>query len=553
MRLKSFWNKYRAIILVILCVVLANVLVQVRVFRWDLTDDKIYSLSEASKELLRKTDAPIEVTLLLDGELSSGFKRLRKATIETLEEMEVYAHGLKIKYLNVNEADKKTRENLVSQGLMPYEESQTEHNGKTVVINTYPYAIMAYKGDSVFIDLFKGVGQTEEEALNASIEQLEYSFMEPLHLMQRTTIPRVAILEGHEEPDERYSYDLESVLSQYFRVDRGNINGDSVDAHILDDYAAIIVANPQATFGETERFIIDQYIMHGGAVLWAVDGVRFSEEMLQSKGVTPIIEHEIGIKDMLFRYGIRIEPALVQDIQCLTIPLASGSSQQSDIQIPWTYAPILQTNPYHPISRNVGAIMSTFVSPINAVNVEDSIDKIALLFTSTNTRLIATPNEVNLNDINPDWNTFTEQHVPVAVAMEGRFPSAYAHRMMPEGVISNEPICKRGVHARQVVIGTGSVLMNEAIRNQVFPMGYDRYRNHLFSNRDFIVNAVLWLTDGEGLISLRSKIVPLRLLNTKRAYDKRSTVETISTICPILILALIGGTVWIIRKRRYEK
>ena len=546
--------KIRNLLIVLGCVVLANVLVQLRVFRWDMTDDRIYSLSEASKRVLKETDAPIEVTLLLDGELSTGFRRLRKATIETLEEMRVYSHGLEIHYLDVNEADASTRRAIEERGMVPTRNTTREHSGKTVEIRTYPYAILVYKGDSAVVNLFNGVGQSAEEVLNASIEQLEYNLMEPLQLMQRREVPRVAILEGHDEPDERYTYDLEESLSRYFHVDRGSINGEGVDVHILDNYQAIIIANPQSSFGEAERFVIDQYIMRGGSVFWAVDGVRFSNEMLQSGGVTPIAAHEIGIQEMLFHYGVRINPALVQDVQCLTIPVQTGgSSQQSSVQIPWTYAPLLLTNQYHPITRNLGPVMSTFVSPIDAVGGEDGIDKYVLLGTSTASKVTMTPNEVNLNETNQDWSTFEYQYIPVGVALEGSFPSAYSHRMMPEGVISHEPIIKQGERTRQVVIGTGSVLMNEVQRNQVMPMGYDVYHHHLYSNRDFIVNAVLWLTASDGLISLRAKVVPLRLLNTKRAYAERTKIELISTICPIVVLLAIGGIVFVIRRKKYAK
>lgn len=548
----GYWKKYRVAITVVVCVILANVLVQLRVFRWDLTDDKIYSLSDASKVLLQQTDAPIEVTILLNGELSAGFQRLRKATIETLEEMKVYAHGLQIHYQNLNELDAKARQEMEQQGFVPTRNTIVEHSGKTVEMRTYPYAVLRYHDEEAIINLLSGTEQSEEEVTNAGIEQLEYNLMEPLYLMQRTETPRVAILEGHDEADERYSYDLENTLSAYFQVDRGSINGDSVDLHILDNYQAIIIANPQSSFGETERYIIDQYIMRGGKVLWAVDGVRFSDEMLHSEGYTPIVEHEIGIKDMLFRYGICIDPALVQDVQCLTIPVqAPSSSKQSHILIPWTYAPLLQSNPYHPITHDLGAIMSTFVSPIRAVNDEDGIEKFVLLYTSTATKVTRCPNEVNLSGNEQNWDQYEHANVPVAASMEGVFPSAYAHRMMPEGVMGNDPVIKQSAPTRQVVIGSGSVLMNNAQQNQVMAMGYDPVTGRLYSNRDFITNAMLWLTDGDGLISLREKIVPLRLLNTKRAYKERTKVEIISTVAPIVFLLLVGGAVIVIRKRKY--
>ena len=293
--------------------------------------------------------------------------------------------------------------------------------------------------------------------------------------------------------------------------------------------------------------------MRGGTVLWVVNGVRFSNDVLQSDGFTPIIPLDLGITDMLFRYGIRINPALVQDLQCMTIPVnVSEDPQTPNLQpIPWTYAPLLLTSNSSPITRNTGQVMSTFVSPIDAVGGADGIDKRVLLATSTATRVTATPGEVNLNDLQPDLEAFRYQYVPVAVSLEGTFNSAFAHRMMPDSIVSDEPIRKQSVATRQVVVGSGSIIMNEVERNQVLPMGYDRYNQIQFSNRDFIANVLLWLTDSEGLIQLREKTVALRLLNDKRAHDERARVQAISTISPIAILALLGGVIWIIRKRKY--
>ncbi len=528
------------------------------VVRWDLTDDKHYSLSEASKTLLRQTDAPIEVTLLLDGDLNAGFRRLKKATEETVEEMAVYAKITNHKLQNTNGvAD--------SIGLSPIVIHEREQNGKTAQTLVYPYALMQYKGKRAVVTLLKNTrGLSGEENLNASIEQLEFAFTEALHLLLQTETPRVAILEGHNEPDEMHTYDLMTALSKYFQVDRGSIvppepafrdEPEEIDAHLLDGYQAIIIAAPQTAFNEAERFVIDQYIMRGGTVLWAIDGVRFSEQVLQTEGFTPIIPLDLGLTEMLFRYGVRITPALVQDIQCLPIPVnVSTNPEQPNLQpMPWTYAPLLLTSQASPITRNMGQVMSTFVSPIEAVGGEDGIDKRVLLATSTASRVTATPGKVDLNDMNPDIQTFKYQYVPVAVSLEGVFTSAFAHRMVPEGIATNEPICKESPKTRQVVIASGSVLMNEVQKGQALPMGYDRYSGMQFSNRDLIVNAVLWLTDGEGLIALREKNVALRLLNDKRAHDERLRVQLVSTISPVAILALIGGIVWIVRKRKFER
>lgn len=560
-RQKTGMRKYALYIFIVGLFLCLYGVLQVRPVRWDMTDDKHYSLSEASKSLLRQTDEPIEVTLLLEGDLNAGFRRLKKATEETIEEMNVFGQ------FTIHNSQL-TKDIADSLGLRPIVIHEREQNGKTAQTTVYPYAIMQYKGKRAVVTLLKNTrGLSGEENLNASIEQLEFAFMEALHLLQQTETPRVAILEGHGEPDEAHTYDLMSALSKYFQVDRGQIvesqkskDRDEVaqrpiDIHILDGYKAILIIDPQTPFSEQERFIIDQYLMRGGAVLWAVNGVRFSEQVLQSDGFTPILPLEVGLTDMLFRYGVRVNPALVQDIQCLPIPVnVSNDPSQPNLQpMPWTYAPLLLTSQGSPVTKNMGQVMSTFVSPVDAVGGEDGIEKRVLLATSTASRVTATPGEVDLNDLNPDMNAFQYQYVPVAVSMEGVFNSAFAHRMAPEGIETDEPILKTSRKTRQIVIGSSSILLNEIQKNQALPMGYDRYSGMQFSNRDFAANALLWLTDSEGLISLREKSVALRLLNDKRAHDQRAQVQAVSTILPVAILAIIGGIVFVIRKRKYEK
>lgn len=547
--------KARNIVIVLFVVGLLNLLAYLFVIRVDMTDDKHYSLSEASIELLRKTEASIDITLFLQGDLNAGFERLQRATKETIEEMSVHSD---IQFSIEDVQSSYSKEEAERMGMRPIVIHEREQDGKTAQTTIYPYALIQYKGKKAVVTLLKNTrGLSGEENLNASIEQMEFAFMEALSLLLQTETPRIAIIEGHGEPDETHTYDLMTALSRYFQVDRGQISGiDSiVDAHILDDYRAILILAPQTPFSDQERFIIDQYLMRGGSILWAINGIRLSEEVLQQEGFTPIIPLDLGLSEMFFRYGIRINPALVQDIQCLPIPVnVSSDPEQPNLQpMPWTYAPLLLTSQGSPITRNMGQVMSTFVSPIEAVGGEDGIEKRVLLATSTASCLTATPGKVDLNDMNPNIEQFKYQYIPIAVSLEGVFPSAYAHRMMPDGIASDEKIRKQSTPTRQIVIASGSIVINETQKGQVLPMGYDRYSGMQFSNRDMIVNCLLWLTDSEGLINLREKDITLRLLNDKRAHDERLTVQLISTISPIAILALVGGVVMIIRKRKYQK
>ena len=540
----------------IVLLVLANVLVRVRVFRWDMTDDKIYSLSEASKELLRQTDAPIEVTLLLDGDLGPGFGQLRSAFLETIEEMRSYARDIRVSYLNLNEASESVQRAYAERGVQQYAQETTSHSGRTEIINTFPYALVQYKDKERLVQLFtRTLGSSETEDLNRAISQLEFTLMEAVHQLRQSHTPTIAIYSGQQGVPERYTQDMEKALQPYFRIKRVSINPAQMNVHVFDAYQAVIIANPQTKFNEVERFIIDQYIMRGGAVLWAVDRVKFSDDMLRSDGFTPLTENDLGLWDLLFSYGLRIEPMLVQSVQCMSIRVnVSADPSVPNLQlVPWTFAPQLLPNPENPVTAPMRSIVSSmFVSPISVVGGNDGIEKVSLLVTSNGSKLTHAPNEVNLNELNPDLQSFIYPNMPIAASLEGSFRSAYAHRMTPEGVITDEPIRKQGKKTRQVVIGSGSMVINEIEGGQPIPLGFDRASGIQYGNRDFIINSMLWLTHTEDLIPLRAKGgATLRPLNKTRAYSERTKIEKISTISPIVLLALIGGVVLIIRRMRY--
>ncbi len=524
-------------------IVLLNVALHFCVLRFDMTDDRRYSLSPATKHLLQSTTEPIDITLYLDGDLNSGFRRLRTATEELAEEMSVYAR------VRCHTFDGEEDER--PQSLQPIIIHERQKDGKTAQTPVYPYAGVRYGSKSSVVGLLKNNrGLSGEENLNISIENLEYAFAEALHGLQQTDTPAVAFLEGHGELPEERVYDISTTLNRYFQIDRGAL-GD--DPHALDRYRAVIIADPQQAFSDKDKYIIDQYIMRGGRVLWVLNGVQFSDQVLAQEGYTPVLPLDLHLTDMLYRYGVRINPALLQDVQCLPIPVnVSADPTQENLQpMPWYYAPLLLTSQRSPITRNVAQVSSTFASPVDVVGGDDGIHKEILLATSSASRIIATPGEVDLGDMNPDMQTFQYAYLPVAYSLEGVFPSAFAHRMVPEGLPQDEAILPQSSPTRQVVVGSGSIIRNDLQRGQALPVGYDRYTGMQFGNRDFLTNAVLYLADDEGLIALREKSVALRLLNDKRAHDLLTRFRWLSTTLPIALLALTGGCVLLCRRRRY--
>lgn len=527
-----------------MAVVLLNVVAYCFVVRYDLTDDKRYSLHPATCSLLAALDDEVQVTLYLDGELNAGFVRLRTAVEDMVEELRAKNSHFRMVRGSADEAER--------LGLSPVVVHERARDGRTAQTPVYPYARLQYKNRSTVLTLLNNQrGQSGEENLNSSIENLEYLFADGLHQLCRNGVERIAFLEGHGELPEPYVQDVTMALSRYFQVDRGVLG---TDAEVLNDYRAVIIADPQTPFSEADKYILDHYVQQGGNILWLVNGVRLSSDMLSTDGYTPVIALDLNLTDMWFRYGVRMNAALLQDRQCMPVPVnVAGAGEPANYQpMPWYYAPLLLTSQASPITRGVAQVSSSFVSPIETVGGEDGLRKEVLLATSSASRVIGVPAEVDLTDMNPDAETFIYGYVPVAVAVEGAFPSVFAHRMMPEG-IETKTKTQTKTEARQVFIGSGSVIRNEIQQGQVLPAGYDRYSRIQFGNRDLIINMVLWLTDQEGLIALRGKEVKLRLINEQRAQQQRVMVQAISTVLPVMVLALIGLIIGIIRRYRYTR
>lgn len=527
--------------LVVLAII--NVSVGYVVCRWDMTDDKRYSISEPTKILLHELDEPIGVTLLLDGELNSGFVRLKKATEEMVDELSIYAGN----GLNILPAT----EELTKQ-FTPTVIHERTHKGQTAQTTVYPYAVVSYKGRSAAVQLLKNQrGLSGEENLNHSIENLEYAFVDAIRSLTQTKVEKIAFLEGHGELDERYVYDLTQALAQYYQIDRGTLG---LQTGVLDAYKVVIIADPQTAFSETDKYILDQYLMQGGSILWVVNGVQFSDDYLSSEGMTPIVALDLNINDMLFRYGVRVNHGLVQDLQCLPVPVdvSQDESQPNWQPMPWTYAPLLLTSQVSPITRNVAQVRATMASAVDMVGGEDGLKKEVLLATSSASKLTGVPAKVDLSLGVDDEQSFAHAFIPVAVSVEGSFPSLFAHQMPPAELELHAPLLKQSQTTKQIVVAAGSTIRNDWQQGNPLPLGYDRYTQMQMGNRDFMVNAVLYLADDQGWMQLRQKTFTLRLINDQRARHSRVQAQVVSIVIPLAMLGLVGGIVMFVRRKKYE-
>ncbi len=514
--------------------------------RIDLTADKRYTLSEPTCRMLHELDAPVTIDILLDGDLNPGFVRLKKAATETVEEMN------KASKIRITVGTGKGLEALKKQ-LQPSIIHERENNGRTVQTTVYPYAVIRYKGRTRTVSLLTNRrDQSGEENINSSIENMEFALAEALHLLRQDSVERIAFLEGHGELTEHDTYDLTQALSRYFQVDRGTMDN---TCGILDGYKAVIVADPQEAFSEADKYILDQYVMQGGRILWLISGVEFSGNLLSGEGFTPVLPHQINLTDLLFRYGIRINADLVQDLQCLPVPVEVSGRRQPDGSaqfqpLPWTYAPLLLTSETSPITRNVMQVSGTFVSSIDLVGDDEQLHQQVLLATSTASRRTGTPAEVDLSDLNANPEQFTGAFMPVAALTEGHFTSHFAHLMPPEEIKNAPATRKESPKTKQIVVACGNIARNEWHQGQPLPAGFDRYTRTLFGNRDFLVNAVLYLSDDNGLIQLRNKNIRLRLLNDHRAHQMRTRIQIAGIVLPIAVLGLVCLLSYFIRRRQ---
>lgn len=552
----KFLKKY-SLLIGCLIVLLLNFLSANLFFRIDLTSDKRHSVSQQTKQLMAGLNEEVEVTIYLDGDMNSGFLRLKRSVAELLDELSIYApEGITYSFINPTslpqEEQKQLMQLFAENGISPTTIYERNRDGKSVQRLLFPWLKISYGDKQQWVSLLKNIkGNSGEENLNISIESLEFQLTDALRLLTQKEIQKIAFIEGHGELSDYNTWDISLALSRYFQIDRGVLG---TDASVLDDYKAIIIAAPTQPFSENDKYIIDQYIMRGGRVLWLIDGVRLDENSLSTTGMSPTIPMDVNLTDMLFRYGVRVNPMIVQDQQCLLVPVnvASSGEPAHFEPMPWYFAPLLLTSPNHPVSRNLPQVTGTFVSCLDMVGQNDNLRRDVLLATSNATHIISAPAAINVEEIELTPDYFNLAYVPVAVALDGVFPSLFAHRLMPQNITNAPAKLKESVPTKQIVMASGSFISNDIQDGQPLPVGYDRYTQTQFGNRDFFVNALLYLTDDQGWINLRNKQLKIRLINKNIATNARLPLQLVNVGMPLLLLAIFGVVFLWMRRRVYR-
>ena len=560
-RLKC-WIEYAGIVAAIILVASFFNLFNLRL---DLTEDKRYTLSEPTKKILSEIENDIFIQVFLDGDIPIPLKRLKRSVQEALDEFRI-ASRRKIDYEFINPAESESSEQremqyqyLINKGLSPtrIQANNAEGGSSTKVI--FPGMILNSNGIEMSVN-FLSNNQTisYEQNILHSQEGLEYNLIQAIQTIASDTIYKVAFIEGHGELSEIHTADITMSLAQFFTVDRGTIGG---NLGILDDYSAIIIAGPEEEYNEADKLVIDQYIMQGGKVLWLHEEAAVNADSLVY-GSTVGLYRPVNLEDMLFRYGVRINPLIIQDIECQAIRLMimSEGTRQQVVPAPWVYYPLLIPSNDHPITRNLNRVKGEFVNYIDTVGLDGAIRKKTLLHTSQFTKTVSPPVIIRLREAEdlPDEREFNKSYLPVAVLLEGNFQSAFNNRPAARISGNNEfEFLKESVNTRMIVVADADIIKNEVSRSgyQEMPMqlGVDKYTGEVFGNKDFVLNCINWLVDDKGIMELRSRELKLRLLNSAKARSEKTKWQIINTAGPLILLLLAGLTYGYLRKRKYTK
>ncbi|MCK5820548.1 MAG: gliding motility-associated ABC transporter substrate-binding protein GldG [Bacteroidales bacterium] len=561
------------LLLLLVVVVLINLISHFVNHRFDLTQEKRYTLAPTTKNFLKDLDDVIYVKIYLEGNnLPAGFRSLQKATAELMDEFRVYSGtNLEFEFINPSESpDPTTRDEIYQQlagdGMMYFNVTVDLDNGSTANIPVFPSAMISYRTHGQQFDrpvnFFQGSSSNKinDETINRAIESLEYEFISAMRVISREMVPRVAMITGHDELTELESNSLFIALSSFYRVEYINIEN---QLNALDEFNAIIVADPKSSFSEQDKFIIDQFIMRGGKVLWMVDAVKVDMNVLADTNEVMSSSNGISLGDMLFDYGVKVNSTLIQDIQCAALPVNSASEGQAPQwqPVPFFYFPLISPNQENPITRNLNMIKMEFVSPLDTVGEDPEIKKTVLLSSSNHTRIRRQPVRVSFDDVNerPDLSRFPMRHLPVAVLLEGRFNSFYQNRLAEQWTENEfyEVLDSSQTPTKMIVIGDGDVGRNYVSYQTGQPrpqmLGYDRFYKYLYSNKDFLLNCMNYLLDDVGVMGVRSREVQLRLMQYEEITEKKLKWRLINLIVPVVLVLIFGIIYSIIRKKKYAK
>lgn len=559
-RLKKQKQK-RAAILVFLSVFVVFFVSTNFLYRIDLTSEKRYTLSPISKQLVQGFDGPVEVELFLSGELEPGLRKIQAEIFEKIAVLNAFSSSpIRVRIFDpYTIANTEKREEfineLVQKGVPRISfRHKTEQGVASRFI--FPGALIRYDNKEIAVNFLKNNPYISyENNFNHSVETIEFELVSAFQKLLKSNKSVLAFLQGHDEANQYEVSDIARDLSADFTIDL-------IEANALpgSDVNILVVANPKKPFGEGDKYNIDQFIMRGGKVLWLIDPVQVSLDSLSRGEQTFSFPNDINLGDQLFRYGVRLNYELLQDVNCLRIRVntaAPGNPPKFTLH-PWYYSPLLTPNDNHPISRNMNWVKSEFVSSIDTLKSEH-VRKSIILSTSPNARRVKAPSSVSLQNINnpPARELFSEANIPVGVLLEGVFTSNYKNRMVENFGFSSSETLAESKRNKMIVIADGGILSNKVNYStnppKIQELGADEVSGQVFGNKEFLMNAIYYLDDQQGIMEMRGRTLKLRLLDKVKLREEKTLWQWINVVLPLLLISLFALGYSFVRKYRFSR
>jgi len=580
---KIWLSKFWWLFLLIL-IVAVNFIASIFHSRLDLTKEKRYTLSKASKQLLKNLDEPLIIDVFLKGDFPSGFKKLSVSTSELLKEFK--ENGKRNIIYNFHEpdeliaGDRRYADTLLSMGAAPINLKVQLKAGEQQQY-VFPVAWIRYKERSTLVNIYTGGKRliTPEE-LNSAEALMEYQFINAISKITSDLKPIVGYAVGNGQPTGlevlslQHTIDPESIpppFDQYFPPEKSSYKLQLFNLQsqlfIPDTFKVLVVVKPTLTFTEDEKFKLDQYVMRGGNIIWMIDDLAAEMDSLKLNARTVAFERDLNLTDLLFRYGVRINPDLIMDLQCDFLPFIVGGTPENPQYefLKWNYFLLFESKNNHPINKNLRLVSSRFANSVDTVKA-DGIKKTFLLQSSANSRKIGTPAIISLEENRnaPEDEKFKTNGIPAAVLLEGKFRSLFEGRVSKERSDSLNArgtpfIGRSNVEDKMIIISDGDIALNDFSQQQqqVFPMGINKYTvgtnyEYQFANRDFILNCIEYMVNDVGIMETRNKDFVLRVLDTKKVSEQKTAWQVINVAIPLLLVILFGFIYQQIRKGKYS-
>ncbi|WP_233164668.1 gliding motility-associated ABC transporter substrate-binding protein GldG [Pedobacter sp. ASV28] len=543
--------------------VLLNVIAQYVYVRIDFTKEKRFTLTQKTKALLQHNQHEIVVTVFLDGEMPSAFKRLRNATKDLLADYKAYSKAnIKVLFvdpitgLTLSEQDTVINQ-LYEMGIKPTNINIKSDAGFTEKL-VFPMALIESNGRQMPVKLLQNLGgeaSNYDQNINNSIKNLEYIFTSSIKKVISGYNPRIGFTEGNGEPTNPYLYDAISSLSDSYVV--GRVNLDSITREGLDSLKMMLIVKPLKAFTEVQKYKLNYFVLKGGKLVWSIDQVRMDLDSLRSGRSFMALNNNLNLDDMLFEYGARINYNLIADVNCAEIPVATQGGPKGDIQMaPWLYYPILLPDTSNSVVKNIDHIRSEFASTVDTVGARN-IQKHVILTTSPYNKVYNAPKMFNLRMIEeqPTPKEFTGGPKAAGVLLEGSFKSVFLNRPVPEGIVEKYDVPDQGKPTKMIVLGDGDIFKNQvsATDGSPFSLGFDRYTQQNYGNKALLLNIADYFTNEDNLIALRNKEITVRLLDKTLVRTEKTKWQLINTVMPILLLICFAIFQHYYRKYKYAK